>query len=297
MYAAGHPPLPAFEISAFSNQMPRHWQYIKEKDPKVQEALGFTPGTQQFEETRLSLAGSVAALGGYADLLATQAEQAANATAAGLDWAVFDCYACHHDLKTPSWRQERGYTGKPGRPRMRPWPMALVKLALGEGAGPEASRELDVGLQKLDGAFNIRPFGDLRAVQATGHALAVDLKRPASALGDPHKPFDRERAGRVLRGLCAAGAGEVLDYDSARQLAWAFQTIYEEWKLKDQPDPKLEELVGRLGAVLQLELPAGQNQRIMAELAERLKAVNDYDPDGCRDVFRLLCQRLEAGAR
>jgi hypothetical protein len=300
MYAAGHPPLPAFEISAFSNQMHRHWEYIKEKRPEVQKLLGFVPGKQDFEETQLALAGSVSALGQYAGLLATQAEQAANGnqtTAAGLDWAVFDCYACHHDLKTRSWRQERGYIGKPGRPRMRPWPMALVKLAVGESAVPEAGRELDAGFQKLDGTFNIRPFGDLRAVQATAHALSDQLGRPASALGDPHQQFNRERAGRVLRRLCAAGAGEVLDYDAARQLAWVFRTIYEEYKLKDQPDPKLEELVGRLGSVLHLEPPAGQKQEIMPELAQRLKAVNDYDPDGYRDVFRLLCQRLEAGAR
>ena len=33
MYAAGHPPLPGFEIESFTEQMPRHWTTIEEKKP------------------------------------------------------------------------------------------------------------------------------------------------------------------------------------------------------------------------------------------------------------------------
>src|SRR6185312_3755798 len=31
MYAAGHPPLPSFEAATFSDQMPRHWDYLQQK--------------------------------------------------------------------------------------------------------------------------------------------------------------------------------------------------------------------------------------------------------------------------
>jgi hypothetical protein len=32
-YAAGHPPLPSFELASFEAQMPRHWQSLREKGP------------------------------------------------------------------------------------------------------------------------------------------------------------------------------------------------------------------------------------------------------------------------
>src|SRR5262249_11260944 len=109
MYAAGHPPLPAFEVAAFSSQMPPHWQPLAEQKPTVQELLGFAPDAVAFEGSRLALAGSIAARESYLRLLTGQASQHLLSSAEALDWALFDCFACHHDLKTPSWRQERGY--------------------------------------------------------------------------------------------------------------------------------------------------------------------------------------------
>src|SRR5262249_42431223 len=35
MYAAGHPPLPAFDTCKFSEAMPRHWELIREKPEKL----------------------------------------------------------------------------------------------------------------------------------------------------------------------------------------------------------------------------------------------------------------------
>ncbi|MGL4553662.1 MAG: multiheme c-type cytochrome, partial [Gemmataceae bacterium] len=51
MYAAGHPPLPGFEPATFSNEMPRHWQYLREKSPALQKELGLAAG--ELEETKL----------------------------------------------------------------------------------------------------------------------------------------------------------------------------------------------------------------------------------------------------
>src|SRR5207302_3539734 len=50
-----------------------------------------------------------------------------------LDLAHFDCYACHHDLKSESWRQRRGFAGIPGRPQLRPG-YALLARAVIHGA-------------------------------------------------------------------------------------------------------------------------------------------------------------------
>src|SRR5947209_10193839 len=51
MYAAGHPPLPGVEISTFSDAMPRHWQYLKEKQPAAQKLLDYN--ADELEKTKL----------------------------------------------------------------------------------------------------------------------------------------------------------------------------------------------------------------------------------------------------
>ncbi|HEV3418554.1 MAG TPA: multiheme c-type cytochrome, partial [Pirellulales bacterium] len=43
VFAAGHPPLPPFEIEAFLDNMPRHWRPAAEKPADVQTYLGYRP--------------------------------------------------------------------------------------------------------------------------------------------------------------------------------------------------------------------------------------------------------------
>src|SRR5262249_32957402 len=123
-FAAGHPPLPGFEPTVFSDAMPRHWQYLREKPPNIQKDLQYDG--REYEQTKLVLVGAAVSLAESMRLLAEQCAKAAT----GLDYANFDCYACHHDLKTQSWRQKYGFAGKPGRVPMRPWPTVLVRLAI-----------------------------------------------------------------------------------------------------------------------------------------------------------------------
>src|ERR1700730_10079230 len=93
-----------------------------------------------------------------------------------LDLANFDCYACHHDLKSPSWRQQRGYVGKPGRPQMRPWPVCLAKVTAEEFLKKEqAAKALDSGLKGLYQAFSAQPFGNCPEIAAAARALAYQL--------------------------------------------------------------------------------------------------------------------------
>jgi len=61
MYAAGHPPLPSFEVAAFSNEMPRHWDYVRDKKPKVAQIQKLDPS--EFEQTKLVLVGAAVSLG------------------------------------------------------------------------------------------------------------------------------------------------------------------------------------------------------------------------------------------
>src|SRR5262249_51433569 len=106
MYSPGHPPLPGFAGGPFFDQIPRPWQYEREKDKKVRELLHFDP--REREQTKLIVIAAAVNLAQEACLLAAQggaALRAAEPDKRALDLANFECFACHHDLKTPSWRQ------------------------------------------------------------------------------------------------------------------------------------------------------------------------------------------------
>src|SRR5439155_23427773 len=123
------PPLPSVELATFSDAMPRHWKYLSEKPAKVQKILEYDPAKADLERTQLVVVAALVSFRESMNLLAAQAEQG-DKDKSWPELAQFDCYACHHDLKAKSWRQQRGYHGKPGRPDMRPWPTTLVHLGI-----------------------------------------------------------------------------------------------------------------------------------------------------------------------
>jgi Cytochrome c554 and c-prime len=290
MYAAGHPPLPGLEVSTFSDAMPRHWQYLAEKSDEAKKLLEYKPGVP--ERTDLLLVGGLVDLQEAMDLLASQAEHCARAKEAedrSLDLAVFDCYACHHDLKTRSWRQERGYVGKPGRPQFRPWPTALLQICSlaakqdAERTGPQPA------LENLHKAFDETPFGKPQQVALAARAIhkwTQDFQPRLAAAG---QRLDRSALTGLLLEVCKLGASETWDYDSARQLAWAFQVIHADLRGNAADEPAVAETIKSLNKLLKLDLPHGQEQNIMSELPDALARIADYDPRLVKKHF----QRLE----
>ena len=290
MYAAGHPPLPGLEVATFSDAMPRHWQYLAEKSDEAKKLLEYKPDVP--ERTELLLIGGLVDLEESMDLLASQAEHCARAKEPedrSLDLAVFDCYACHHDLKTRSWRQERGYLGKPGRPQFRPWPTALLQIAL-QAAKQDTDRSGSQStLENLRKAFDETPFGKPEQVAVT--ARAVDHCRPQDGplrlAAAQH--LDRNSLTGLLLEVCKLGASETWDYDSARQLVWAFQVIHADLHSNAADQPAVAETIKSLNKLLKLELPHGQEQNIMSELPDALARIAGYDPRIIKKHF----QRLE----
>jgi hypothetical protein len=293
MYAAGHPPLPSFELAAFGDEMPRHWQLLREKPPEVQKILGFD-GKQQ-EQTKLVLVGAAVSLRTAMLLLADDADRSAKAKDAddrGLDFASFDCYACHHDLKSPSWRQARGFEGKPGRPSARSWSAALVRLAVVHAAESDADAgrrldEFDRALKRVHDGFGAQPLGDPAQV---GPA-ARDLARWA---GDLAARVDRAlcdagSARRVLRRLPALYENKTVDFDSARELAWALRAMYRE--LEPSPDREIAAALDALGRELRLDLPPRKECAVSQDLAKNLEALNDYKPE----AFKAALAQVAAG--
>ncbi len=287
MYAAGHPPLPGLEVSTFSEAMPYHWEYLGEKRqgrrPEVRKALESTLNLDKLEHTELVAVSGLVPLRETLQLFAAQAEKDELGDIPGTRWpdfARFDCYACHHEVNRPNWRQARGFPGVPGRPPAPSWPVALVGLGI-EAANPQQVKprleQFDRRIKEFHAALSARPFGNKDQAIASARSLAGWIDEVLVDLGKT--PVDRAVALRLLDRVCQASRSEIPDYDTARQLFWAFRTIYNEIEPKAGPDTPIAKVLRRTDEELGFSLPsAGTQEKIEATLAKRLKSVTDFDP-------------------
>jgi hypothetical protein len=279
MYAAGHPPLPSIEIATFCDKMPLHWRYLREKDKSIQQLIRETYkiSAEEEERTKISLIGAVAAFQASMELLSDPADGGAKK-----EWidrspelANYDCYACHHELKTPSWRQKRGYDGPPGRPTMHVWPTILMEDAIRYANDPALAKQYDERMQKLGQAFGARPFGDPKQVATCAGQLREWSESLLQRLKEAR--YDSSSARRLVRGMCAAKDVQKYDYDSARQKAWAIDVILNE--LEPKQAERVKQSLADLRQQLKLDLPSGTKKQILSELPAHLQALNDYDPE------------------
>ena len=112
MIAAGHPPL-KFELARYLDRLPKHWDDRSER--MANRGL----------ELELWQRGQTAAARAALELLATRAERAAAGQGVWPEFSEYDCFSCHHELTSPSWRQET--TGRPlGRLRWGSWYFAMA---------------------------------------------------------------------------------------------------------------------------------------------------------------------------
>lgn len=135
LYAAGHPRL-FFEFSAFMANMPIHWEVDSSRE---QADWSERPGIEASTWAVGQLATAEAAL----DLLIYRAERSdtqkdfkftgeypsAQVPPVWPEYAETGCFACHHKLASPGWRQERGYKGRgPGQYPWGTWTFPLVDI-------------------------------------------------------------------------------------------------------------------------------------------------------------------------
>lgn len=290
MYAAGHPPLPGFEIETFVNHEPKHWRYLEEKSPEIQKEFNYNPEVEHRTELvilggLLSLRESIALFGSQAKKLQSQWPELAQ----------FDCYACHHDLSKPnnSWRLARGFeswrllensTVPPGRPQMREWTSVLAVLALMHAG--QSEEQIVTALAPLHDALAAQPYGNHETVSEAAAKVVAWIDEQVNALSS--ESFKKEGAENILRLIAkmATDADHVLDFDSARQLAWAYQIIYRE--LHPEVAPPVKEVFDQLTEQLKLNLPSGHEQQILQELPATLEKISTHDPGAVRKLFEQL---------
>jgi hypothetical protein len=330
LYAAGHPPIPGFEVASFSDFMPRHWRhrrdvpYLKTAPEAIQAR--FDLANARFEQTKLVVLGAVICLRDAMILLASQAAPAKDeqpdrdARVAGHhsdgwpEYAFFDCGACHHDLRVPSWRQRRSGLGPPGRPMIRTWPFALARLAIRQVSKDEPTFQTKLGefqtlARRLARASESRPFGDPAEIEAAAAAF-VRWSDPLDALL-ADASFDEPSALGLLKELCDAAKAETPDFESARQLGWAFTIIYSEWNPQHANDAKIRAVLKTLQDQLDLQLNANRDERAKllqigsteernrrcealasTALADELRRASDYDPSTFQAAFQELSRLL-----
>ena len=327
MYAAGHPPLPGFEVATFLSAMPPHWDSPEKVEAFQKDgALALRNHADPSEPplTKAAVVGGVVALREAMRLLAAEAVDA-GPPSKWPEYAQLDCYACHHELRSPGyvlWRQQRGarryfdgvvLIGAFGRPQFRPWPLALVPLALAHVEAGGATREaLLEAVKELHKAFDSRPFGDgaevaqaARRVEAAAGSLLEALK---------NQPFTRGSAPKLLAALAKIPSDDFPDYESARQIACAIQAIHAEWQPRPANDAQFVELIDELTRTLRLDpyasrearenVVAGRSlsgddlARKLLELSEEeyqssLTRAADYDPIAFKRAMARLLDMLE----
>lgn len=232
MYAAGHPPLPPFELETFQNQMPKHWREITGKDPALRVDYSSRTGrTIPSETTRITRNVLISALITFSESLTLTADLAEGVpaeretsavpgwegeTGAWPELARFECYACHHDLRHNSWRSTSQEPGRPGRPRLQAFPHILANVAFSTLDPTRRSTDRESLLRR---ATLEVPFGDRPALIAAARTLAKEAATAAMQL-----EADERVAVELLslrERLLQTAAETVIDYDSARLLVWA----------------------------------------------------------------------------
>jgi hypothetical protein len=231
MYAAGHPMLSGFDMEAFADKMPRHWRYSHEK-----------PGGKpfNFERTRAVLIGSVVAM-------RTAVKLANDGSVTWPELARLECYSCHHELETPSWRQVDFASRAAGRPRLELGCFPLVRVAAQQAASEEGVRDVDRLVGEARGAFARNMFGDVESLAQLRTAVDGWSKEIEPQLAS--MPLDQARVREILDQLLQVAADGTHDFDTSRQLTGAMVVVAEELSRSGAQVKGLPNLLTRLKAL------------------------------------------------
>jgi hypothetical protein len=227
LIAAGHPRL-NFEFGVYLANLPQHWSdKIVKKRPADFEARVWELGQLTSAHAALKLL----------------EDRAGHANEEGRPWpelSEYDCYACHHDLKQPSWRQDRPRDGrhKPGSLGWGDWylsmPRRLVPGNPGDGAALLAS---------LDGLSEHmqRPYPHPETIRTeakeTADKFMAWLDRSAGG-------YDTRARSAIWKQLLAVG-GRVSSWDSAEQLYLALVALNQV-----SPDPAAAQILDEMASQL-----------------------------------------------
>ena len=142
-------------------------------------------------------------------------------------------------------------------------------------------------VKSLREAMSAEPFGGgSRMIQA-----AEQLANWADELvkKGPAGPLVEKRAWTLLAQICDEAATRSLDYDTARQYAWAFRAIYHDLipsERQKERDAEIESILNELDSTLLAKLsPAREQAPIAGLLDARLGIAAQYDGAATAKLF------------
>jgi len=179
LIAAGHPVL-KFEMAAYHAIYPKHWRYERElqANPDLEWQLWYH-GQRQAARAAVALT----------DI------RAADKSRPWPELSEWSCYACHHDLVYPSWRQERGCAGRrPGSLPMSRWYLRWVDIVVLDQ--PAQKEQLEQAVEELRQEWEASANPDRQRVRQIAQRLLTLLDQ------SPQLPPERlhvvERLSQVL---------------------------------------------------------------------------------------------------
>ncbi|ADV61214.1 hypothetical protein Isop_0622 [Isosphaera pallida ATCC 43644] len=326
MYAAGHPPLPGFEVVSFAHNEPKHWRWLAEKKfndkyaEDYRKELGFTDRSvfdayAKREQSHWSLLGGLVSFREAMRLLAAELDRTVPRSSRIKEWAFLDCTTCHHELKRDAWRQDLADRRRaPGRIPFAAWQSTFVDLAIDILDEPQRAQRRAEWTQRradLAAAFVVRPFGDARAVRDQARELARFARDLADELWYGIRSGKLTLDDADLKRLLARIADHAqpsadrppLDFDSARQLAFASLVLLDEIA-PDQRGPdhaRAVEAIHGLRDQLHLVIenkrqaaqrPASPDSLYVPAVKERLSRQAEYDPRAVAPAFGTLAGAL-----
>jgi len=298
MYAAGHPPLLPFESGQYGEKQPAHYypsmsnkyfndepQNTKEEQASLFNRFNYRKG--ESAEVRALAYGAAIGLRSSLELM-----NPGDRSTAMLDFAHFDCAACHHDLKKESDRQKRP-GGITGRPLMKAQ-TELLDVILEHAGNPDGTKadpawkerrdRFAREMKALNDAFTAKPFGDNDKIKTATTALDKTIGEIIKEL-QPIVYDERTTVALldVLHGRLdkLAASNSYIDYDSALQLAWALLTLHRELTAmkKDDAASKANEvrIIKSINAVLPDPLDRKASlESVENRLKERLKKQYEF---------------------
>jgi hypothetical protein len=158
LIAAGHPDL-AFELDTFTAAQPAHHRPASNAMRHRAWAVGQAVGLAESMRLLQSHAGK-----------------------SGLEFSDLECYQCHHDLRSESWRIQRGYAGrKPGTLQVNTARIEMVRALLSV-LSPEERTALDSAAARLNSAAPLAA----KAIEHIADSLAARVQKqdidPAAVL-------------------------------------------------------------------------------------------------------------------
>lgn len=161
----------------------------------------------------------------------------------------------------------------------------MIQLGI-EAAGPPqaALRETQFKqrLAEFHKSVTVSPFGDPERVVPAARQTAAWANSLLTTLNQT--TLHAASARQLLDRLCTMARESIPDYDSARQIAWAFRVIYRESIPEEKRDAAVEHVLDDLDASLALNLPSAKE---LVQIEKCFKTGSGSLPNSTRNYSKL----------